>query len=995
MNKFLKPLVPLIVALISVATVFGQTGGVRGVVTDRSTGESLPGANVLIKGTLTGASTSFDGAYLIENIAVGTIELEASFVGFLPSTQSVQIVAGQIITVNFVLSVDAVILEETVVIGYGVQKKSDRTGAVAHITSEEMNTGVLTDPVAGIQGKIAGVMVTKKGGDPNAGFEIKIRGASSLTTSTSPLFVVDGIPGVDPTTIAPEDIESWNILKDASSSAIYGSRGAHGVVIITTKRGTQIKRGSEISFNSYLSTDMVSNRLNLLSADQVRKYVADNNIANFNDGGANTNWMDEIYRTGMSQNYNLSIAGRDEHAAYRASLSHSNFDGVMIGSNKERTIARLNLDQTALDGRLKMQAGISGTFEKNNYINYGGWGRNSIQFQAFQRNPTDRVYNSPTDPLFATQGRYHEINRDFDYFNPVALVNEIQDERSAKRFFGFFKADMDIYRGFSAGVNLGYTRDDQESFYFEPSTLYMGTQQGFGRRAYGNFESKVLESTIRYVNDFGAHSVNFVGGHSWQEDLSTGFAAQGRGPFLNYVQSNDLSNLLSVNAGDISSYKGTNRLISFFGRGMYNYNSKYFFTATIRHDGSSKFGKNNYWGWFPSASMMWNITGEDFMSGITDVLSNLRLRVGYGISGNQEFERYKALEYYIQAGNTINFETGENAILYRFEHAANPDLRWESNAELNIGIDFGLWQDKISGSVEYFQKNTYDLLGEYSVPVPPYAVGRIFMNIGQIQVNGFEMFVQAYPVKTRNFDWKTSLVFTTFKQEVKKLSGGDFEWSAQRVGGVGGRGLVGDNTQVVQEGLPLGTWYMNEYAGLSADGKWLFYTAAGGVTRFPENAELRPLGNAQPDFELGWANYFNFYRHFDMSFSVRAVYGHQIFNTTRLFFGNPRLLPTLNVIEDALDEAARGLDDIPRTSSYFLEDGSFIRLDNLSIGYNIRNLSAFKNIRVYFASNNLLTITKYSGIDPEISFSGLSFGLDQYDVYPKTRTFTFGISVTL
>jgi iron complex outermembrane receptor protein len=306
-----------------------------------------------------------------------------------------------------------------------------------------------------------------------------------------------------------------------------------------------------------------------------------------------------------------------------------------------------------------------------------------------------------------------------------------------------------------------------------------------------------------------------------------------------------------------------------------------------------------------------------------------------------------------------------------------------------------LFQDKVSGSIEYFQKNTYDLLGEYSVPVPPYPVGRIFMNIGQIQVNGFEMFVQAFPVKTRNFDWKTSLVFTTFKQEVKKLSSDDFEWSAQRGGGVGGRGLVGDNTQVVQEGLPLGTWYMYEYAGLSADGKWLFATEAGGVTRRPEDAELRYHGNAQPDFELGWSNYINFYRHFDFSFSVRAVYGHQIFNTTRLFFGNPRLLPTLNVIEDALDEAKRGLDDIPRTSNYFLEDGSFIRLDNLSLGYNIRNLSAFKNIRVYFASNNVLTFTKYSGIDPEISFSGMFFGLDQYDVYPKTRTFTFGINVTL
>ncbi len=987
MNKIFKQLMPLAFVMLGIATAWGQTGGVRGVVTDRSTGETLPGANVLITGTLTGASTDFDGKYLLENLQPGQIQIEASFVGFLPTTQTVTIVAGQTITVNFALGIDAIVLEETVVIGYGVQRKSDRTGAVASLNANEMVGGVLTDPLGGIQGKIAGVTVTKKGGDPNAGFDVKIRGASSLATGTSPLYVVDGVPGVDPSTIAPEDIESWNVLKDASSAAIYGSRGAHGVIIITTKRGSQMKKGSEINFNSYISIDQVSNRLQLLSADQVRKYVADNNIVNFSDGGANTNWMDEIYRRGMSQNYNLAISGNDENSSYRASISHNNFDGVMIGSNKERTIARLNLDQNAFDNRLKMQAGLSGTFEQNTYINYGGWGRNSIQFQAFQRNPTD--------PVYGPDGEYYEIERDFDYYNPIALVNEIQDERSAKRFFGFFKADLDIYKGFSAGVNLGYTRDDQESFYFEPSTLYIGKEQGYGRRAYGNFESKLLESTIRYNNDFGRHNINFVAGHTWQEDMVTGFSAQGRGPFLNYVQSHDLSNLLSVNAGDINSYKETSKLISFFGRAMYNYGSKYYLTATIRRDGSSKFGINNRWGWFPSASAMWNIGSEDFMSGINDILNDLRLRVSYGLSGNQNFGRYNAIEYYVRTGNTINFETGEDAVLFGFAHAANTDLKWESNAELNIGIDFGFLQDKISGSVEYFRKNTFDLLGQYSVPVPPYPVGRIFANVGQIQVNGFEMFVQAYPVRTRNFDWKTAVVFTTYKQEVVKLSNEEFEWTSQRGGGVGGRGLVGDNTQVVREGLPLGTWYMNEYAGLSADGKWLFHTAAGGVTRRPEDAELRILGNAQPDFELGWSNYFTFFKDIDMSFSLRAVYGHQIFNTTRLFFGNPRLLPTLNVIEDALDEAARGLDDIPRTSSYYLEDGSFIRLDNLSIGYNLRNVSAFKNIRVYFASNNLLTITNYSGIDPEINFSGLFFGLDQYDVYPKTRTFTFGISVTL
>lgn len=965
----------------------GQTGSITGVVSDRSTGETLPGANVIIQGTTTGASTGIDGSFTLQNVPAGEVRLNASFIGYVPATVTVNVVAGQTVTANFALELEATALEELVVIGYGVQKKSDRTGAVTSLTAQEMNLGVLTDPVAGIQGKLAGVMVTKKGGDPNAGFDIKIRGATALATGTGPLFVVDGVPGVDPTTIAPEDIESWNVLKDASSTAIYGSRGAHGVIIITTKRGSSIPKGTEINFNTYVSADVTSNRLNLLSADEVRQHVADKNIEGFLDGGANTNWLDEIYRTGMSQNYNLAISGRGDNASYRASVAHSNFDGVMVGSSKGRTVARLNLDQNAFDNRLKMQAGLSGTFESNNYINYGGWGRNSIQFQAFQRNPTDRVYND--------DGSYHEINRDFDYYNPIALINEIQDERSAKRFFGFFKADLEIYKGLEAGINVGYTRDDQEQFYFEPSTLYLGTLSGYGRRSYSNFESRLIESTVRYNNTFGSHSINFVGGHTWQDELFTQFGAQGRNPFFDYPRSNNLGNLIDVTAGDIWSGKETSRLISFFGRTIYNYDSKYFATATLRHDGSSKFGKNYRWGWFPSVSAMWNITGEDFMQGVSRTLNNLRLRVGYGLSGNQEFGRYNAINYYVRSGSSINFETGEEIVLYRFEHDANPDLRWETNAELNVGLDFGFLNDKISGSVEYFRKNTFDLLYPFRVSVPPSISGREWANVGTIQVNGFEMFVQAYPVRSGNFEWRTSVVFTTFKQEVTKLSMPGYEWSSDFGGGVGGRGLVGYNTQTVQEGQPLGTWYMHEYAGLSPDGKWLFYTEAGGVTRNPELAERRFLGNAQPAFELGWSNYFTFFNDLDVSFSLRGVYGHKIFNTTRLFFGNPRLLPTLNVIADALDEIERGLDDVPRASSYYLEDGSFIRVDNLSIGYNFKDVSAFKNIRVYFASNNLLTITNYSGIDPEINFSGMYFGLDQYDVYPKVRTFTLGVNVTL
>lgn len=954
---------------------------VTGKVTDSADGSTLIGVNVIIKGTTIGVTTDFDGNYKIEAPANATLQF--SYIGY--ETMERRIEGQKIINVSLQESFET--LEEIIVIGYGTQKKSDRTGAVSHLKADEMNQGVLTDPIQALQGKAAGVMITKKGGDPNTGFSIKVRGATALVTGTSPLYVVDGIPGVDPTTIAPEDIESFNILKDASAAAIYGSRGSNGVVIITTKRG-DFKKGTLIEANAYVSTDFVANRLDLLSADQIRKYVADNNL-NFTDGGANVDWQDEIFRPGQSQNYSFSYSGGDETTAYRVSLTHTDFKGVVIGSDKVRSIGRINVDKAALDGRLKFQSGLSGTIEENNYINYGGWGANDVLYQAYQRNPTD--------PVRDENGDLFDFQRGFSYWNPVKLVEDIQNERDAKRFNGFLKADLELYKGLTAGINLGYTRDDSESFYFEPSSIRLGTTEGYGRRSYGNAESKILEATLMYANTFAsAHNLEVIGGYSFQEDFFTGFAAQGHQPFLNFAQSHDLSLLQNVNPGDITSYKSSSRLISFFGRSIYNYNSKYYLTATVRRDGSSKFGKNNEWGWFPSASVMWNITGEDFMDDV-DFLSNLRLRVGYGIAGNQEIGIYNDLEYYQSAGNAFNPETGEEAILFEFAHTANPDLKWEENAELNIGLDFGLFRDRISGSIEFFKKNTYDLLGNYSVPVPPNPVPRIWANVGEIEIKGFEFYIQTFPVRTKNFDWKTSMVFSSYRQNVISLSNDKYKWAQLEEGWLSGPGLVGDRnwTQVVKPGIPIGTWYMPEFAGLSQDGKFLFYNDMGGITRDISKAERRVVGSAQPDFEVGWSNYFTFFKNFDMSFNIRAVYGYEIFNTTRLIFGNPIWLPGQNVLQIALDEAEKGLNDNPKPSSYYLEDGSFIRLDNISIGYNIKNLKGFNNVRVYFVSNNLLTITKYTGIDPEISFDGLSFGLDQFNVYPKTRTFTFGLNITL
>ncbi len=976
----------LLLLMMVPASLFAQASEITGTITDAANGEPLPGVTIIVKGSTIGTVTDFEGNYSI--FVPPNSTLEFTYVGYGPE----EAIVGDQTIIDIQMSETSTELDEIVVIGYGVQKKSDKTGAVSNITSDELNAGMLTDPIQGMQGKIAGVSISKKGGDPNSGFSVKIRGSSGFDSNTSPLYVVDGVPGVDPTTIAPEDIESMNVLKDASSTAIYGARGANGVIIITTKHG---KKGesAQVEWNSYVSVDNVANRLDMMSASDIRDYVSKTGVP-FTDGGANTNWQDEIFRTGISQSHNLAVSGGNNSTTYRASVTHANWDGVIKGTSKTRTIGRLNLTQKAINDRLTLSASMAGTIEDNNYIDYGASGENDVLYQAFQRNPTDPVYNA--------DGSYYEIQRDFNYYNPVALIEQIQNTRDAKRFLANMKADFEIIEGLVAGVNLGYIRDDHESFYFEPASVKGGVTAGYGKREYGNFESKILETTLKYDKTIdGVHNLSTVLGYSFQEDVSDGFGAQGREPLSDFVQSFNIKTFNDVTVGDIWSNYESNRLISFFGRAAYNYSNKYYATVTLRRDGSSRFGANHKWGWFPSGSVAWNLKQEDFLSGVS-AMSMLKLRAGFGLSGNQEIGNYHALGVVNVSGTTINFETGEDAVQFSQPYNDNPDLKWEENKEINVGIDYGFLNNRISGSLEYYYKTTYDLLAEYSVPVPPNIVDKTWANAGEISNQGIEFNVDFAAVSKSNFTWKTSMVFARNKQKVVSLDSenGLYSWTDadKKEGWLSGRGLVGEQnwTQLIEEGNELGTFYMPEYAGLSDDGVPLFWTAAGGVTRVLEQAERRVVGTALPAFEMGWSNYFTFFENFDANITFRAVYGNDVLNVTRMVFENPTMLPTLNALSSVQDAMDLGWTAAPVVNSYYLEDGSFIKLDNISVGYNVglQENDWVQKVRVYATANNLLTITGYTGIDPETSYDGKEFGLDMYNVYPKTRSFTFGVQVT-
>lgn len=951
---------------------------ITGQVVDQK-GLGLPGVTIIARGTNIATLSDLDGNYTIK-LPEEVKELEFSMIGM--KTEIVPITSN---VINVVMKEQEQEIGDVIVIGYGVQKKSDKTGSVAQVGNDEMDKGVITDPIQALQGKVAGVVITKRGGDPNAGFSVKVRGSAGLITGTEPLYVVDGVPGVDPTTIAPEDIESFNVLKDASSTAIYGSRGANGVIIITTKRGQ--KQVSNFEINSYVSFDQVAKRLDLLTADDIRKYVKDNNIS-FVDNGANTDWQDVMYRTGISQSHNIAFSGGDRKTNYRASFSALDFQGVIKGTQKTRYIGRMNFQHSALNEKLIVQANMAGTIEDNDYINYSGWGKNSVIYQTIRRNPTDPVYNS--------DGTFYESNRIFQYANPLALVEQILNQRKAKRFLGNFRVDLTIIEGLTAGLNLGYTRNDENSFYYEPTYALGGDSEGYGRISNSNFESKVLESTLTYNKTFSRHNLNSVLGYSFQEDVYWGNSQQGKNPSSDIIGINNMVQFMKVAPGDISSYKGSNRLISFFGRVVYNFDSKYYLTVTVRRDGSSKFGANNKWGWFPSGSVAWNIK-RDLLGGV-DFISDLKLRIGYGLAGNQEIENYIGIMTMRPDGVAPDPETGQNAVVWRASHNANPNLKWEENKELNVGLDYALAKNRFSGSIEFYDKVTYNLLAEYSVPVPPYPVSRIFANVGSIRNRGFEFNLQAYVVDVKNLRWKTILNFSTNKQKVLKLSSGEFKWELMKLGWAEGQGLVGQEnyTQVLGDGYDLGTFYLPHYVGLNEDGDFLFLTEAGGVTSKIQYATRIIAGSAQPKFTIGWSNYFDIFKNIDLSVSWRVIYGHKIFNNTRLIFENPSFLPDQNALRSALKEKERGLKSAPVISDYYLEDGSFARLDNLVLGYtfNTKKSTWLRKFRVYFSGTNLLTITKYTGIDPEITFTGLSFGVEKFDVYPKVRSYTLGLNIT-
>lgn len=983
-----------LIAMLSMSFMFGQTT-ITGTVTDSLSGETLIGVTILVPSSGSGTTTDYDGNFTLE-LPEGANEIRVSYVGY--TTKLVDVSAGG----NFAIQLsNNETLDEVIVIGYGTLKKSDKTGAVAQVSADELRKGRISDPIQGLQGKAAGVSISRKGGDPNGGFSVNIRSNASFSGG-DPLYVIDGVIGADPTTVNPDDIESFNVLKDASSAAIYGSRGANGVIIITTKNSGIKNSGDQertnVEYNGFVSVDMVANKLDFLSADEMRSF-AERTGRTFIDNGGNVDWQDEIFRTAITHNHSLAFSGAGKSSVYRASIAGNFIDGLLNGTSKERFIGRINLTQKALKDRLTINARLAATFEKNDFVNYGnGLDPKNVIYQAYRR--------SPTDPVFEEDGvTPFETDRSFQYFNPIAIMNDIQNERLAKRLFGNLDMKVDIYKGLYASASVAYMRDDDETFYFEPSSTPTNTTLGLGSRSYNNGEKIIIGTTLNYdktINE--AHKINTLFGYTWERRRYDGFAVTGKESFSDFVQSNNLSVFGQFDQDCCSSYKNERYLASYLGRFIYGYKDKYLLNVSFRADRDTRFGQNNRWGYFPSISAGWDIKKENFLQS-AEFLTQLKLRVGYGTTGaGDNIAQYANRTVWRPNGTAINPETGEVVVTFvqNGNVDGNPNIAWSRIKEMNLGLDFGFFKGRFSGSIEYYRRKTD---GEpYLVPAGQLNTTSdlIYSNEIDSENNGVEVTLLGFPVSKKNFKWKTVLVLSHNKQVVGSLGRGSEGIDEDLLGipslGVSGRGLVGgrNTTQIIREGLPLGTFFMPEYAGLSDDGKFLFFTEAGGVTRDVTLAERRVVGQAQPKLVGGWSNFFELPFGLDFSFAFRTMIGHSIYNNTRGVFSNPAELPTLNTLQAAVEEYDRGLTSSPTVSSYYLENASFLRLDNVSIGYTVEPLKK-KNIgtiRFYVNAANLLTITGYSGSDPEPDLGGREFGLEQFDVYPKARSITFGINTT-
>ena len=953
-------------------------------------GEPLPGVSVKVKNKNIGTNTNAAGIFRL-SVPDDQAVLEFSYVGYMSQSLAV----GNTRDFSVLLVQENKKLENIVVVGYGTQRQKDVTGAVAAVSSKDFNQGQVLSPQQSIQGKLAGVNISQNSGKPGGSATVRVRGGTSLTGSNDPLYVIDGVPistsagvsqanirgnGTDffdqePTnplmTLNPNDIESITVLKDASSTAIYGSRGANGVIVITTKKGTAGK--GKVALNISGGVSNVSKKLKMLTADE---YRAINNKLGLpmDDKGANTNWQDEIYRPAHTQDYFLSFFGGSDKTTYRASLGYGIQEGVMLASKLNRANARINVNHSALNDKLNfdLRVNYGQTFSNAAPISnsVGSEAGTSMNYESY-------VFN-PTYPIYDATGAYNHMP---PYrINPVSFSTDLTDQTTNNRFIGNLSTTYKILQPLSVNVNLGYTNQTINRNTYINKSNPLG--QGLG--GYASVQklqdySRLLETVVRFNKRFGKHSLDAIGGYSFQYFVEEGLRNTANGFLSDEFKWYSLQAASTLSGA--TTFKQTNTLISFYSRFNYNFDDRFLITGTIRRDGSSRFGSGNKWGYFPSGSVAWRLSKEKFFQ--VAPMSDLKLRASYGITGNQEIGNLNSITT-LGATSTGYIVGGTRITTVLPQQYANPNLRWEQTAQFNAGVDFGLLGGRIHGSIDYYIKKTTDLLLRLPVPSPT-AVSTQLANVGSVRNKGIELELGATVIEKKSFSWESSLNFSRNRNKVLSLSNDQFKGDNIRIAPLQGQGLTaGIYAQLITPGLPVGTFYGRRFNGIK-----------GGVEQFLPGDTV--IGSAQPSFTFGFSNTFN-YKRFSLSMNARGTVGNDIYNLTANNLGYMSNLPGRNVMEIAVSSGV-GRDQPKQYSSRWIEKGSFLRMDNITLSYNVDVKKSFlSNARVYITAQNLFVITGYKGLDPEVnsdvSGTGVApLGVD-YLSYPKSRTFSAGVNVT-
>jgi TonB-linked SusC/RagA family outer membrane protein len=956
---------------------------VKGNITDAETGEPLPGVNVVEKETQRGTATDQDGNYSIKVSGPDAV-LVFSSVGYL--SEEIDVAGQTKIDLTLVESIEA--LDEIVVIGYGSIKRREVTGSVASVKEDDFNQGVFFDPVQLVQGKVAGLSIVRpNGGDPNSGFEILLRGSSSVKGSLQPLIVVDGIPGGSLEAIAPEDIESIDILKDGSAAAIYGTRGTNGVILVTTKKGQ--KGRMQVEFSSKFFTERLLNRIEVLSADEYRavkeEWSQSDDIRKVNkaggmvDYGDNTDWFDEITRNPFSHNQHLSLSGGSESTSYRLSFDYLSQEGILLNSSRKEYRVGLNMQQLALKDRLMFNTQLGVTNSNYHPVDY-----NAVR-ECIKRNPTMPVYNTDGS-VFEVPGWQND--------NPVGILTERSDDKKITRYFVNLGADLNITKALKFGVLTGLHIVDSLGGYYQPSYSFPQETAGtFGRAEREMYAKSVttFESVIEWKKQLSNHSINIIGGYSYQDFIYEGFEASNTNFVTDEIEYNnlELGTYLTEGSATMNSDKKQSRLIAFFARGAYNFRGRYFISASVRREGSSKFGANNKWGTFPAVSVAWDISREDFMSALD--IQMLKLRVGYGVTGNEGLDDpYVPLirygyegRFYYEGGYMQGFGPVSNP---------NPDLKWETKHEYNFGIDWLVLNSRLGGTIDYYIRDTKDLLELYDVPKPPNLYDQTWQNVGSLRNSGIEFTINAQPVVREKLIWRFDFNVDYRKNKLLSLSNDYFTLEGRNLGDIGPPGVEAW-THRYEVGKPLGNIHGYVFEAFDSTGAWIFRdydpvndTSDGRITV----ADRDVIGNGVPDLYMGLSTTIQ-YGNWDLSIMCRGMFGQQVINAKRIWYDNPSFLPE-NVMKTALDEPVW---DSPDFSSYYVEDADFIKVDNITIGYRlpVKNLGWITSARIYLTGTDLLVITGYSGVDPEVSIRGLEPGNDNRFDYPSTRNYMVGFNV--